>query len=117
MGATIAGFASGDTIDLLKIAATSASLNKLDQLIVFNGSTRVSTLQLTGAYQGATFTVTSDGDGGSAIALSGAAMVTPATVFAQAMAGVGIAASPAASPANLAADGLPTARLLSHGVR
>jgi hypothetical protein len=67
--ATIAGVAAGDTIDLLAIDATGASVNDNDQLVVVDGATTVATLQLSGAYKGATFTATSDGAGGTDIEL------------------------------------------------
>jgi hypothetical protein len=88
-GATITGFTIGDTIDLVNVVATKATLNKFDQLIVFNGATRVSTLQLSGAYHGETFAVVSDGNGGSAVTISGGGTAAPAAVFAQAMVGLG----------------------------
>lgn len=84
--ASIAGFTSGQTIDLLEIAATGATVNGSDQLVIVDGTSTVATLQLTGSYTGDTFNVTSDGDNGSDIT------VTPAskpTVFAHAMAGLG----------------------------
>lgn len=75
---TIAGFAVGDTIDLLKIAATGASINAKDQLVIVNGSITVASLQLTGAYSGATFTIGSDRHGGTSITLLTAAAAPPA---------------------------------------
>jgi hypothetical protein len=75
--ATIAGFADGDTIDLLKIAATGASVNGKDQLVIVDGTTTVATLQLTGHYHGSKFTVVSDGDGGTDITLGGDANALP----------------------------------------
>lgn len=68
--ATIGGLAAGDTIDLLRITATGASVNGKDQLVVVDGTTSVATLQLTGDYTGASFNVGSDGHGGAAITLA-----------------------------------------------
>ena len=75
--ATIAGFAVGDTVDLLKIAATGASVNANDQLVIVNETTTVASLQLTGTYNGATFTIGSDKHGGTNITLLTASMVPP----------------------------------------
>jgi hypothetical protein len=69
-GATVAGFAAGDTIDLLNVAATSATINAGDQLMVWNGAATAANLQLTGDYTGAAFSVTSDGAGGSDVTVS-----------------------------------------------
>jgi fibronectin-binding autotransporter adhesin len=66
-GATIEGFVAGDTIDLLRTKATTATLESGDQLVVQNGKTTVVTLQLTGDYIGYTFSVTSDGHDGQEI--------------------------------------------------
>ncbi|MBA3810734.1 MAG: hypothetical protein H0X27_03635 [Caulobacteraceae bacterium] len=84
--ATIAGFAAGDTIDLLGQAATSATLQAGDQLVVKNGSQTVATLQLSGDYTGDGFAVASDGHGGSNITVT-------AGLLAQAMASIAPAAA------------------------
>ena len=89
MAATIAGFTSGQTIDLLKTVATGVSLNGSDQLVVVNATKTVATLQLTGNYAGQTFTLGSDGKGGSTITVSGPGATPPPALFAQAMALVG----------------------------
>ena len=70
LAAKIGGFASGDTIDLLGTTATGASVNGSDQLVIVNGTTTIATLQLSGSYAGATFTVGSDGKGGTSVSLS-----------------------------------------------
>ena len=62
--ASIAGFAPTDTIDLLKIKATSATLGPNDTLVVTNGTTAVANLKLSGTYTGDTFTTVSDGHAG-----------------------------------------------------
>ena len=77
IAAKISGYAPADTIDLLKTAATGASINASDQLVIVNGATTVATLQLTGSYTGATFSVGSDGKGGTDIVMLTAASVTP----------------------------------------
>ena len=74
---TIAGFGVGDTFDLLKIAATGASINARDQLVIVDGTTTVATLQLTGTYSGATFAVGADGHGGTDLSLTAAGAVRP----------------------------------------
>jgi hypothetical protein len=76
--ATIAGFAAGDTIDVLHQAATSATLETVDKLAVMNGTQTVANLQLSGNYTGGTFAVVSDGHGGANITVG-------AGLFAQAM--------------------------------
>lgn len=68
--ATISGFASGDTIDLLGITATGASVNGADQLVIVNGTTTIATLQLSGSYAGATFATRFDGYNGTNVTLS-----------------------------------------------
>jgi hypothetical protein len=95
--ATISGFAAGETIDLVGIAADSAVVNGSDQLVIDNGTTSVATLQLTGSYAGDTFTTASDGHGGTAITVSGGAAVAPVHGFVAAMA----ALSPAAGASHL----------------
>jgi len=75
--ATIAGFAVGDTVDLLNIAATGASINDSDQLVIVDRKTAVATLQLTGSYSGATFTIGSDGHHGTDVTLTAAGAVQP----------------------------------------
>jgi len=65
--ATINGFAATDVIDLLKIQATSATLESGDELVIMNGSNTVATLQLAGDYTGYTFNVGSDGHSGTDI--------------------------------------------------
>jgi hypothetical protein len=65
--ATIEGFAATDKIDLVNIAATAATLETGDQLLITNGANTVATLQLSGAYTGYTFNTVSDGHGGTDI--------------------------------------------------
>jgi hypothetical protein len=84
--ATIASFAMGDTIDLLNTAATGASVNGNDQLVIVNGTKPVATLQLSGNYSGDTFNTASDGNGGTDVTVAGPR--TPsAHAFVAAMAG------------------------------
>jgi len=92
--ATIAAFASGDTIDLLQKTATAATLEAGDELVIVDGTKTVATLQLSGNYSGDNFAVSSDGHGGTDITLSTTAApptaTTPATAwFVQAMAAPG----------------------------
>ena len=67
---SISDFAIGDTIDLLGVSATAASVNNSDQLVVTNGGAAVATLQLTGTVPSGSFFVTSDGSGGSDITVA-----------------------------------------------
>ncbi len=109
--ATISGYAAGDTIDLIKTAATGASVNGGDQLVIVNGLNTVATLQLTGSYAGATFTVASDGHGGSAITVTGAARVPPASAshqFIAAMAGMGAEGSASIHAGDRGRTSIPT---------
>jgi hypothetical protein len=91
--AAISGFAPTDTIDLLGKAATSAVLGAGDTLVIKNGAKAVATLQLAGTYTGDTFSVASDGAGGTDITVStGTAQpppVTPVLPFIAAMAAIG----------------------------
>jgi hypothetical protein len=66
----IRGFAAGDTIDLLDTAATAATFEAGDKLVITDGGSAVATLRLIGAYGGSTFTVASDGHGGTDITLT-----------------------------------------------
>lgn len=76
--ATINGFALGDTIDLGGVAATAASW-AAGVLAVQTGS-GVIDLSLAGSYAGSTFSVASDGSGGSLITLGGATPPPPGTL-------------------------------------
>lgn len=100
--ATITGLASTDTIDLLRTRATGASVNASDQLVIVNGATTVATLKLSGSYAGATFTIGSDGNGGTNVTLAGAGasfISTMAAMGARAStAGLSAAAQPAPPP-------------------
>ena len=116
IAATIAGFTSGQTIDLLKTAATGVSLNGSDQLVVVDGTTTVATLQLTGNYAGRTFTLGSDGKGGSTITVSGPGAHPPPALFAQAMAGVGNGGGEGSEASRGMAHPTSTMRLLAPPV-
>lgn len=96
--ATIAGFAAGESIDLIGAAATSAVLGPDDQLVISDGATAVATLQLTGNYTGATFAAASDGHGGTAITVSGGSATVPAHGFIAAMAAMTPAAGAGHTP-------------------
>ncbi len=85
--ATLSGAVAGDKIDLTKTAATGASVNASDQLVITNNGATVATLQLQGDYSHTVFTVGGDGAGGSVITLANAASVQG---LAQAMAGLGV---------------------------
>lgn len=93
--ATISGLAISDAIDLVGAAATGASVNTSDQLVIINGSRTVATLQLSGNYAGAGFSVESDGHGGTDVAL--AATAAAPLALATAMAAFGAGASATAS--------------------
>ncbi|MFZ1963651.1 MAG: hypothetical protein WAU78_09350, partial [Roseiarcus sp.] len=100
---TISGFSSGDTIDLIGVAATDASINASDQLVVTEAGTSVATLHMTGSYPGAglQFLLASDGRGGTAITLG---VPSPPAVSAGAVA----AFADSNSPAAVALDGAVT---------
>lgn len=67
---TISGLRIGDTVDLLNMASTSASLNANDLLIIKKNGVTVSDLQLAGDYSSVTFGVGSDGNGGTLITMT-----------------------------------------------
>jgi len=111
--ATIGGLAAGDTIHLLTLTATGASVNGSDQLVVVNGARTVATLQLSGNYIGATFTTEADGNGGTNVELVAgggvevpsvprmaavAAPIAPPHAFIAAMAGFGVTKPSHATP-------------------
>ncbi len=98
--ATLVGLRVGDAVELVATAATSASVNNQDQLVVLNGSSTVATLQLTGYYRHTIFQVASDGHGGTNISVSTTAA---APAFAQAIASPPAAATVAASHRFIAA--------------
>lgn len=89
--ATINGFSATDAIDLVKTLADAATLGPGDTLSITNGGAAVATLQLAGDYTGATFSVTSDGAGGSIIVVTpaGGATGAPGQRLVAAMAGLG----------------------------
>ena len=68
----IAGFAQGDTIDLLGVAATKLSFRG-GTLTVFNGNAHVAALSFGGHHIAGDFKLASDGQGGSTITYSTAA--------------------------------------------
>jgi hypothetical protein len=102
--ATIGGLAAGDNIDLLTLAATGASVNAKDQLVVVNGAKTVATLQLSGNYVGAAFSTKADGHGGTNIELaSGGGARLPsvygmATLLAQSAMPAGVTTTRAVAP-------------------
>lgn len=89
--ATINGFSATDAIDLVKTLADAATLGPGDTLAITNGGATVATLQLAGNYTGATFSVASDGAGGSIIVVTpaGGAIGAPGQRLVAAMAGLG----------------------------
>ena len=60
---TIGGFVAGDEIDLIQQSATSLSYSG-GMLDVFNGSTQIAALHLTGSYSTSSFTLAGDGNFG-----------------------------------------------------
>ena len=94
---TVAGFGTGDTIDLVGTTATSlvyvATSNKL---FVRNGTTTVAALQLSGSYSKSNFALTESG-GDSLITFVGAAASLDGLV--QAVAGFGASGGAAPQPA------------------
>jgi hypothetical protein len=69
VAASILNFVPGDTIDLPGIAANKADWSA-NQLTISNSGTTIATLSLPGSYASDTFTVASDGSGGSAVTVS-----------------------------------------------
>jgi len=98
--ATIGGFAASDVIDLLATTATGASVDASDQLTIVDGARTVATLQLSGNYEGATFTTTSDGAGGTDIEL-----VSPPNAGLPSIPRMVEAMATMAAPAGIAAPG------------
>jgi hypothetical protein len=78
--ATISGFAASDTLELLRAKATGANVNGSDQLVIVNGSTTVATLQLAGSYAGVSFSVVSNGNGGTDITIANGANEAPSNI-------------------------------------
>jgi hypothetical protein len=78
--ATMAGFATGDTLDLLGTVATSASVDTADQLQVLDGTA------LSGDYVGASFSVTPDGPDNTKITLEAAPAAPSVRAFTGALA-------------------------------
>ena len=74
--AHIAGFAAGDTVDLLGSAATTLSYAG-GALTVDNGTTKIAKLAIRGKYATANFKLTSDGHGGSLIGYAAPHAVEP----------------------------------------
>jgi hypothetical protein len=92
----IAGFASGDVIELIKTAATAATLETGDRLLITNDGQPVATLKLSGNYAGDTFAVKMDQAGDAKITL------------------VGGDAAPASAPAPAPAPAAPSTLLFSQ---
>lgn len=84
--ATIHGFVHTDVIDLLGATATSATLGAGDTLVIKDGASVLATLQLAGNHANDTFHVASDGNGGTKITVTTAALAGGAR-FVAAMAG------------------------------
>jgi hypothetical protein len=111
--ATIAGFDSTDTIQLVGRTATQATVQPGDKLVITDGGMAVATLQLSGNYAGDTFHVASDGSGGTLVTVTTHAAASHRFVAAMAGLGAGGAGSvaglghthPEALPLALAARG------------
>jgi hypothetical protein len=78
---SISGFGSSNTIDLLGVSATAAFVNGSNQLVVSNSGTTVATLQLSGIIPAGPFSLTSDGLGGSDIALASGSPSEASSIF------------------------------------
>jgi hypothetical protein len=77
---TIFGFAAGDSIDLLKTAATSAVLNASGQLVVTDNGAAVATFNIGKGASKATFSTVSDGNGGTLIETTSPLVTGPAAL-------------------------------------
>jgi hypothetical protein len=122
----IAGFASGDVIELIKTAATAATLESGDWLVITNAGQTVATLRLSGAYAGDTFAVKMDHAGDAKITLIGGGEGAPppppprsipgsgVTSFSQHMATWGVGAGLAANHVGPAALSHTFASVLAH---
>ena len=97
---TLAGLTTGDAVDLVGTAATSAALKGSDQLVVANGTATAATFDIGGAVGGLTFTVKSDGAGGSIVTVAAAPTEPPVTTV----------------PATLKANGGSATKLLGVSV-
>ena len=64
--------------------STGANVNGDDQLVIVNGATTVAAPQLVGSYAGATFSVGSDGKGGTDMTFAGEASAPTTTMIMQA---------------------------------
>jgi hypothetical protein len=73
----IAGFATGDVIELIKTAATAATLETGDRLLITDDGQTVATLKLSGNYAGDAFAVTMDGAGDAKVTLVAGGGVPP----------------------------------------
>lgn len=81
--ATVAGFRSGDSIDLEGVRANRYTLTASDELVLKQGSTTVATIQLTGSYAANAFALSADGSGDTIVKLaaSGEALSHAAAAF------------------------------------
>ena len=73
--ATLSGAVVGDEIDLVDTAASRATVNAHDQLVITDNGAKVATIQLAGDYADTVFMVRGDGAGGSLITLANAAAI------------------------------------------
>ncbi|MDQ2861750.1 MAG: hypothetical protein M3T55_13735 [Pseudomonadota bacterium] len=97
---TLSGAVAGDKIDLIKTAATSATVNASDQLVITNNGASVATIQLAGNYTNTVFKVRGDGAGGSVITLANAAAIHGLVGAMASLGGAGGAGSPALAHAD-----------------
>ena len=77
---TLAGFGTGDTIDLVKLVANGESFAN-GTLTLLSGSKQVAQLTLAGSYTSNNFTLTSDGHGGTDIGFVAGAHAATAQDF------------------------------------
>ncbi len=106
---TIAGFGSGDTIDLLNIGVTKLTFAG-GVLTIMSGATKVAALRFSGSYTTASFSFTSDGHNGTNIVGTGLALAHDLT----SVGGLNQLAWSAHEPASISAGGDALGAAHSH---
>jgi hypothetical protein len=112
---TIAGFAPGNVIDLVNTKANATSYSAAKQtLTIKENNTVVATLKLSGNYAGDTFTLASDGNGGTEIEVAAKAARIHRFIEAVAASAPPGAVSPIAPPTSDQTNAAIAARPVGH---